>query len=102
MKKLFFTICTTLALITTVVSANEVASVDRPHWGIAYYHSWMTADNIGAIVTFDRPTFRYGAMDTLELSRELAPDNWLRKFLQPVLSTVQIAGNVTRRDDPNG
>jgi hypothetical protein len=67
-----------------------------------YLHGWMTDNNIGPVLTADGVHLRYGSLDMLELSHELPTDNWLRALLQPLVSTVEVAGNVTRRNDPNG
>jgi hypothetical protein len=73
----------------------------RP-WGVMYYHSWMTDNNISEVITAHNLVFRYGTMDTLEISHTLSPHNLFRRLLQPFVCIVQVAGNVTRRIDPNG
>lgn len=102
MKKLSLAIYCALLALMLPAFANPSTPPSDPKWGVAYYHSWMTDDNIGPVITGQNITFRYGTMDTLEVSRELSPDNWLRKILQPLISTMEVAGNVTRRADPNG
>lgn len=41
-------------------------------------------------------------MNSVDLSYQLAPENPLRRFFQPLVSTVEVAGNITQRHDPNG
>ena len=40
---------------------------------------------------------------SVEVAHELSPTNWFRRWLQPLVSTIEIGGNVTYRgDDPAG
>lgn len=75
---------------------------DSHPWGVLYYHSWMADNNLGEVLRVDKLDFRYKTMNTLELSYVLSPQNPLRRLLQPFVSTIQIAGQVTRRNDHNG
>lgn len=42
------------------------------------------------------------AIFSLEVSRELSPDNILRRYLQPLISPVALTGNVSYINDPAG
>lgn len=62
----------------------------------------MTNNNIVPLMFGYKVHFKYGTMNTLELSYELSKENLLRRIFQPLISTMEVAGNVTRRNDPNG
>lgn len=82
-------------------SARRFIAPDK-RWGILVYHSWMTNSNIGPVLTAQAIHFKYGTMNSIDLSYELAPANSLRRFFRPLVSTIEIAGNITQRHDPNG
>lgn len=42
------------------------------------------------------------AIFSLEVSRELAPDNVIRRFFQPIVSTMALTANVSYINDPAG
>lgn len=71
-------------------------------WGVLIYHSWMTNNNIGPILTAQNVHFKYGTMNSIDLSYQLDPTNPLRRFFKPLVSTIEVAGNITQRHDPNG
>lgn len=101
-----------LGLFTTSLIASplpQALSVDPTHenidekrWGVLVYHSWMTNNNIGAVLTGQNVHLKYGTMNSIDLAYQLAPQNPLRRFFQPLVSTVEVAGNFTQRRDPNG
>ncbi len=70
--------------------------------GVLVYHSWMTNNNIGAVLTDQNVHLKYGTINSIDLSYQLAPQNPLRRFFQPLVSTVEITGNISQRRDPNG
>lgn len=78
-----------------------IPPVLRP-WGVAYFHGWMTNNNITQVLKWNNVRFEYGTLDTLELSYELSPQNPFRRLFQPIVSTVEVAANTTYRDDPRG
>ena len=82
-------------------SAKSIAVPDK-RWGILFYHSWMTNSNIGPVLTAQDVKFKYGTMNSIDLSYELDPANPLRRFFRPLVSTLEVAGNITQRRDPNG
>jgi len=98
---------TTSLLAATAIPQDFLATTTHKtlrakHWGLLVYHSWMTADNLGPLITGREIHFKYGTMDSIDLSYQLSPQNPLRRFFQPLVSTVEVSGNFTQRNDPNG
>lgn len=96
-----------LVLLSTPVIADPLSPKDPStildkRWGVFIYHSWMTNNNIGPVLTAQDIHFKYGTMNSIDLSYQLAPANPLRRFFQPLVSTIELAGNITQRHDPNG
>ncbi|MES2141625.1 MAG: hypothetical protein V4471_01885 [Pseudomonadota bacterium] len=83
-------------------SINPQQDIDEKRWGILVYHSWMTSNNIGAVLTWQNVHLKYGTLNSIDLAYQLAPQNPLRHFFQPLVSTVEVAGNFSQRRDPNG
>lgn len=77
-------------------------SIPDKRWGVLIYHSWMTNSNIGPLLTAQNVHFKYGTMNSIDLSYQLDPANPLRRFFKPLVSTIEVAGNITQRHDPNG
>lgn len=73
----------------------------KKRWGLLIYHSWMTNNNIGSILTAQNVHFKYGTMNSINLSYQLDPANPLRRLFKPLVSTIEVAGNITQRHDPN-
>lgn len=84
------------------LSIEPHQNIDAKRWGVLVYHSWMTNNNIGAVLTWQNVHSKYGTMNSIDLSYQLAPQNPLRRFFQPLVSTVEVAGNFGQRRDPNG
>lgn len=83
---------------------SPTSSDEEKRWGILFYSGATATQQLGQLI---RGEFN-SASETLytgEISYTLKKDNLLRRILQPLLSTVQIAGNVTyrneHRDAPN-
>ncbi|TLY47609.1 MAG: hypothetical protein E6K54_04225 [Gammaproteobacteria bacterium] len=83
-------------------NSKSMLAVSNKHWGVLIYHSWMTNNNIGPILTAQSLNFKYGTMNSIDLSYQLDPTNTLRRFFRPLVSTIEIADNITQRHDPNG
>ena len=83
-------------------SIDAHQNIDAKRWGILIYHSWMTSDNIGAVLTWQNVHLKYETLNSIDLAYQLAPKNPLRHFFQPLVSTVEVAGNFSQRRDPNG
>lgn len=89
-----------LLLLSNV--ANAANYKDTHPWGVLYYHSWMADNNFGEVLRADKLDFRYGTMDSLEFSYTLSPENGLRRFLKPIVSTIQVAGQIAKHNDHRG
>lgn len=65
------------------------------------YWGKMTANEL-----LDDLSFQFTTTDetlySLEFSQQLSPNNIIRRFLQPLVTTVEMVGNFTYRDDPVG
>ncbi|MEN9916902.1 MAG: hypothetical protein RLY40_834 [Pseudomonadota bacterium] len=83
-------------------NTENLSVISDKNWGIFIYHSWMTNSNIGPVLTAQNVHFKYGTMNSIDLSYQLDPANPLRRFFRPLVSTIEVAGNITQRHDPNG
>lgn len=83
-------------------NTENLSVISDKNWGIFIYHSWMTNSNIGPVLTGQNVHFKYGTMNSIDLSYQLDPANPLRRFFRPLVSTIEVAGNITQRHDPNG
>ena len=72
--------------------SKDLYTVPDKRWGILFYHSWMTNSNIGLVLTAQDVHFKYGTMNSIDLSYQLDPANPLRRFFRPLVSTVEVAG----------
>jgi hypothetical protein len=91
-----------LTVLTASFSyAQEKKPLTPQKTGLLIYHSWVTNNNLGEVLSGDRLDFKFKTMDSIDLSRELAPDNPLTKLL-PFVSVIEAAFNLTKRLDPNG
>lgn len=94
------------AQLSCVIDKNSnvksLFAVPDKHWAILIYHSWMTNSNIGPVLTIQDVHFKYGTMNSFDLSYQLDPANPLQRFFNSLVSTIEVAGNITRRQDPNG
>lgn len=62
----------------------------------------MTNNNIGPVLTAQNVHFKYGTMNSIDLSYQLDPTNPFRRFFKALVSTIEVAGNITQRHDPDG
>lgn len=95
-----------LLLMQTAHGAVDCCCTDfdspyYPKWFVLFYVGKMTNDNLGQVMTFNF-TFDKDTLYSLEVGRELHPCNLFRKYLQPVVSTVDIRANFTVQDDTLG
>lgn len=72
-----------------------------PKWFGLIYIGKMTNDNLGQVLTFNY-SFDQDTLYSLEIGKELHPCNIFRRFLQPVVTSVDVRANVTVLDDTNG
>lgn len=84
----------------SVDSGEKISqSLDDFRWAVMGYWGRMTNNEMLSVMAFQyslNPETLYSA----EVSYQLAADNPLRLFFQPLLTTVEVAGNFTYRDDP--
>jgi hypothetical protein len=97
-KRHLFLIIFSLFYISTSYCATDM---DEYPWSAFFYVGKMTQNTLGSVLIQDFQ-FDSETLYSLELSRQLSPENALRHFLQPIVSTVEVAGNFTYRDDPAG
>lgn len=76
-------------------SARSMAVPDK-RGGILFSHSWMTNSNIGLVLTAQDVHCKYRTMNSINWSYQLDPANPLRRFFRPLVSTVEVAGNITQ------
>lgn len=93
----------TYAPYTDIPSAYEAPSLtlnDFP-WAITGYVGQLSNKSLPQLLIFD-----YGwtseTVYSLEFSHQLAETNPIRQLLQSLLTTIEVAGNFTYRDDPVG
>lgn len=102
MKYLIFFFITVLTVCVSYAQEKKpTLTTTHQKTGLLIYHSWVTNNNLGEVLTGDRLDFKFKTMDSIDLSHELAPENQLVKLL-PFVSTVEVAFNLTKRLDPNG
>lgn len=101
MKKI---ITLTLCLIATTFLSHSVTaepqntSITNYPWAVLAYIGRMTNQELLAL----NYTFTDETLYSLEVSHQLSETNIVRRFFQPFITTVDVAGNVTYRDDPVG
>lgn len=71
------------------------------HWGVLAYYARMTDRVMHQVLRFNI-SFARANIVAYELDRELACDNPIRRFLQPIVHQVNVAMNIAVQDDPNG
>ena len=70
-------------------------------WAVLGYWGRTTNDTLGSIVGLNF-TLNEETLYSLEFTHVLPPENALRRFFQPLVSTVELNANFTYRDDPAG
>jgi hypothetical protein len=78
------------------------ASDQRRPWSVFFYHSEMTDNSVWEVLEDRDVIFRFGSLDSIDFEYELQHDNPVRKFLQPLLSTIQLGVVATKHNDPRG
>jgi hypothetical protein len=86
---------------TSVVTHNPLPPSDNLPWSILFYRGVTTENTLGQVVGMHYSSGNE-TIYSLEIARELSPDNVIRRYLQPFMSTVQLAGDVAYRKDPPG
>lgn len=70
-------------------------------WSVLLYRGVTTENTLGQIFGMHYTTGNE-TIYSLEIAKELSRDNVIRRYLDPITSTVQLAGNVAYRDDSAG
>src|SRR5580658_8706042 len=93
-------------VITTVWCANvsnysaDTKLYDRYPWSLTYYYGVTCEDRLLRITKFGIHRWPEH-IQSLELSHTLDQQNFLRQWVSPVVSIVQLAGNFTVRVGSN-
>ncbi|MBA2653620.1 MAG: hypothetical protein H0U71_00945 [Gammaproteobacteria bacterium] len=72
-----------------------------PQWFALIYYGKMTNDNLGEVIAFNY-SLNKDTLYSLEIGKELNPCNPVRRFLQPIMSSVDFRGNFTVLQDTYG
>lgn len=86
----------TVALRPSFVSSRDYV------WNISAFYGRMTDTILNRVLRFKDIELGQAKLYSLEGAYQLAPDNLLRRFLQPALSTIFVGVNGTYEDDLNG
>jgi hypothetical protein len=90
-------------------AAPDRAAQERRRWSVFLYHSLMTDNSLWEVIR-GTVTPRYGYMDSIDISYEVAHENVFQlkaagdsAILRPFAGSLYIAATFTRRgDDPRG
>lgn len=85
-------------LITTYPNNQQLYDVYP--WAAMYYYGVTGKDALGSILVGNFHRWPEH-IQSVEVSRTLSPDNFLRKLVNPLVGVVQIAGNFTVRNGSN-
>lgn len=72
-----------------------------PNWFVLFYLGKMTNNDLGQVIKLHM-SFDDDTLYSLEVGKELSPGNSFRQFFQPIVSTVDVRGNLTILDDYYG
>lgn len=89
-----------LWLLIYAISTQAIL-VDRYPWAVMGYWGTQTNEDLLPVIFFQF-TENAEKLYSIEMSYQLAQDNPLQIFFQPILSAVEVVGNFTYRDDPQG
>lgn len=88
-----------LFLLSINAFADTADNYDFP-WGVLFYHGSLVETNLGDVYKFNYKTS--SPIYAIEVSHELSPNNLVRKYFQPFISTLSVAGEAGYIDDPAG
>jgi hypothetical protein len=88
--------------VTAADPVFDTNGARRLPWSVFYYHSLMTDNSIWQVLEAKDVTFKYGSINTVDVSYELQHENAFRRFWQPLVGTIHVAANVSERNDPRG
>lgn len=70
-------------------------------WAVMFYYGRMTNNDLGKVLTSSF-TLSKEKLYSVEFSHQLPSANAFMQFFQPLVSTIDVVGNFTYRDDPLG
>lgn len=91
--------------ISTNAATINKLKMDKYRWNVMFFYGRMTGDILLKSLRFDNHVTkgnRRADLYSLELAYQLKHENLFRKILQPILSTIDLAINVTYQNDPIG
>ena len=93
-------------LLSNTVYANKPISrcytlYDQHPWSMMYYYGKTYSNPLFHVIILNKLHRWPEHIQTAELTKTLATDNFLRQALKPIVDTVQLAGNITLRDGSN-
>lgn len=88
---------------TTVQSGypNDQRLYDKYPWSILYYYGVTEDDTLLHVLTLTGLDRWPEHIQSLEVARTLDENNFLRRFFNPIVGVVQVAGNITIRNGEN-
>lgn len=95
-RQYIFLLTLLLPLTAESSEATKPTLYDQLPWSAMYYYGQTV--NVPLVDIFRLELKRYPEhIQSVELAHTLDPDNFLRRFLSPIVSVTQIAGNMTVR-----
>lgn len=71
---------------------------DKYRWSVLYYYGWTVDAALLQVLTLHNLDRWPENIQSVEVAHTLAPDNFLRRLVNPIVGVVQLAGNVTLRN----
>lgn len=90
---------TTLAKTSTYAQGQGL--YDQYPWAATYYYGVTVNNPLVEVVILNNLNRWPEHIQSIELTRTLAPDNIVRRFFSPVVGIVQIDANITMRNGSN-
>ncbi|HVV68120.1 MAG TPA: hypothetical protein VHE99_03660 [Gammaproteobacteria bacterium] len=87
--------------LATPPSLDPTLQMTDLPWAVMVYYGRMTNDTLGNVV-IQNYSFANENLYSVEFAHQLSESNPVRRFFQPILSTMEVVGNFTYRQDPVG
>lgn len=87
------------------ISPRVIQNSDDYNWAITVLYGSQLETIMNKAIRFDLPLADGAQRSRLwsaDLAYQLKKSNVVRRMFQPIISTIEVAANVTFRDDPNG
>lgn len=101
MTERFMKIIIGLMLCFASIFANADDSLLDSPWSIFIYHGTLSETNLLSVFKFDAKTGQE-TITSIEPEYELSPQNMIRRFFAPFITTVSFANNFSYISDPGG